>query len=120
METNRSEQLEALQVMLDYLPKLSNGMKTVATELAGTSLPDTDTYLSKIIEGLNWVIQIVNLTLPVINENSTVIDKNTINDSIVRFSTAYTNKDNTELANLLNGELLNLVTTLETEVAKLL
>lgn len=42
MQDIRNEQLEALSVMVDYIPKLKKGMTGVAAELSGERLADTD------------------------------------------------------------------------------
>lgn len=113
MEDLRKEQLEALQVMLDYIPKLRKGMETVAKELSGERLADTYEYLKKVIEGLNWVIEVYNGTHSLFNSESHILEKDTINKASMEFSTAYKNNDALTEAKLLQGDLLSFVSEFE-------
>lgn len=120
MEDIRNEQIEALRVMVEYIPKLKKGMTTVAAELSGERLPDTDEYLVKVIEGLNWVIEVLNGTLSLINEKETRLDKGKINESAIAFSSAYKAKDDAEMALLLNTELTDFVNSFEQTAQELI
>lgn len=120
MEDIRNEQIEALRVMVEYIPKLKKGMTTVAAELSGERLPDTDVYLVKVIEGLNWVIEVLNGTLSLINEKETRLDKGKINESAIAFSSAYKAKDDAEMALLLNTELADFVNSFEQTAQELI
>lgn len=113
MEDIRNEQIEALRVMVDYIPKLKKGMTTVSAELSGERLSDTDDYLAKVIEGLNWVIEVLNGTLSLINEKEVRLDKEQINESAVAFSAAYTAKDDAKMASLLTTDLAEFVDRFE-------
>ena len=117
MEDLRKEQLEALQAMLDYIPKLRNGMETVAKELSGERLADTNEYLKKVIDGLNWVIEIYNGTSSLINEKENNLDKAAVNKACIDFGEAYKNGDSATQAELLTGALMSFICNLET-VAK--
>lgn len=113
MEDLRSEQLEALKVMLDYIPKLKKGMENVAKELNGERLADTDAYLSKVIEGLNWVIKVYNGTSSIISEKPNNLDKSAINQASLAFSNAFNAKDDAKLSELLIGPLMTFLNDLE-------
>ena len=61
MDNNiKDDQIEALETLADYIPKLIGGIDTVKAELRGERKPDTDEYLKMIIDGINWVLGIVN------------------------------------------------------------
>ena len=113
MEDLRKEQLEALQAMLDYIPKLRKGMETVANELKGERLADTDEYLKKVIDGLNWVIEIYNGTSTLLNEKANKLNKEEVNKACNDFSSAYKNGNLTVQAELLTGSLMAFVNELE-------
>lgn len=113
MEDLRKEQLEALQVMLDYIPKLRKGMETVTKELSGERLADTDEYLKKVIEGLNWVIEVYNGVRSLLDEKANNLDKDVINTACNNFSTAYKNKDCAAQAELLTGSLMTFINEFE-------
>ena len=120
MENIRAEQIEALEVMIDYLPKLKNAMNNVAGELTGTSYPDTAEYLRKTIDGLNWVIGIFNGTRELINEKEVKLDKEVVNKDILAFGEAYKSKDNSAVASFLTGALMNFVNSLETAAKEII
>ena len=65
---NLKEQLEALEMAYEYIKKLEIGIVTVVPEIRTIKKDDTDEYLQKIIEGINWVIQVVNGTMDLLNE----------------------------------------------------
>ena len=117
MEDLRKEQLEALKAMLDYIPKLRKGMETVAKELSGERLADTNEYLKKVIEGLNWVIEVYNGTSSLINEKANNLDKDAVNKACIDFGEAYKNGNSAAQAELLTGSLMSFINNLET-VAK--
>lgn len=113
MEDLRKEQLEALHVMIEYIPKLRKGMENVAKELSGKRLSDTNEYLTKVINGLNWVIEVYNRTSSLLNEKANNLDKETINKACVDFSAAYKNNDFGTQAVLLTGALMQFVNEFE-------
>lgn len=116
MESNRQEQIEALQAMAEYLPKLKKGMTTVADELKNGRLADTDEYLKSVINGLNWVISITNSTINLLNEKEPAIDKDKINKVSISFSEAYKKKDYGAQSDILTGDLMNFILSLEVAV----
>lgn len=113
MEDLRKQQLEALQAMLDYIPKLRKGMETVAKELSGERLADTNEYLKKVIEGLNWVIEVYNGTSSLISEKENNLDKAAVNKACINFSDAYKNGDSATQVTLLTGALAAFITDFE-------
>lgn len=106
MEDNRAEQIEALQAMLEYNPKLLRAMKAVAEELAGSRQPDTDEYLLAVIKGMNWEIAVFNGTMEVLKEQDTVIDKDEANKAFVAFSDLYKDKKDKEMAECLQQKII--------------
>lgn len=117
MEDLRAQQKEALQVLAEYSPKLIRAMKAVVEELRGNRQPDTDEYLLSIVKGMNWEIEIFNLTKDYINESEERMDKEAFNQVILQFNDAYTGKDDLKMAELLEGEALAVFEKLE-EIAK--
>lgn len=117
MEDNRAEQIEALEVLSEYSPKLIRGMKAVAGELAGSRQPDTDEYLLSVINGMNWEIEVLNGTLSLINEKSEQIVKEDANQLFVGFSSLYQNKDDAGMAAAFERDIIPFFEKLE-EIAK--
>ncbi|MGN0342153.1 MAG: molecular chaperone [Roseburia sp.] len=113
MEDLRAQKKEALQALTEYSPKLIRAMKLVVEELKGNRQPDTDEYLRSIVNGMNWEIEIFNLTRDYINESVVRLDKDDFNRIILQFNDAYTGKDDLKMAALLEGEVLEVFEKLE-------
>ncbi len=89
------QQIEALEVYLEYNKKLMNSIHMLLLELRENRKDDTDEFQKKIIEGLNWEIQILNGTLSLINQKEERISKNEVNHQILKLEEALkTNEDN--------------------------
>ena len=74
MEDNRKEQIEALEVLLEFNERLVKNMNIIVKELSGKRLDDTDKFLKSIVDAINWEIQVVNGTLEVINDGEERLD----------------------------------------------
>lgn len=99
-------QIEALQTANEYLTKLIPSMEEVIGELKSEPKEDTADYLYQIIDGLNWVIEIFNGTISLINEKSTVMDKEKINQEVLRLSDAMVSKNFEQAATVLDSGIL--------------
>jgi uncharacterized protein YicC (UPF0701 family) len=101
MIENRSEQVEALEVMKEYNLKLVKALKEMADELKGARKEDTDDYLDHIFKGVNWELQVINGTLELLNEKKSQISKDTLNKMVEEINDAYTNKDDEKIVSIL-------------------
>ena len=117
MDDYRQQQVEALQVAHEYSVKIINGISNVITELRGGRLLDTDEYLKEIVNGINWLIEVTNRTLDVINENEVLIDKERVNVAINELGAALSKKDDEQIASTLETGVLEFLKTLETATA---
>lgn len=109
MEELRTQQIEALQDALEYCAKLKNGIKNVTGELKGDRLIDTDEYLKEVLDGLNWLIQVVNATLDLINKDDIQIEKEVVNETVNSLSIALKEKDDAAVADLLEGGIMTFI-----------
>lgn len=119
-DTNMSlkeQQVEALQVLTEYSVKLIKGMNTSAEELSGNRKEDTDEFLRKVLDGVNWELNVLNGCLSLINENEELFDKNKANEVITEFQNAYSSGNDEEIATALTEKLIPLV-ELITEVSQ--
>lgn len=98
MDDMLTQQLEALQVVAPYCAKIENAINNVVGELNGNRLEDTDEYIKSIQNGLNWIIEVYNGTRDLINKDSVVIDKETVNAAIFKMNAANTAKNDAMLA----------------------
>ena len=106
MSDNRKEQVEALQAMLEYNPRLMNAMKSVTAELLEERQPDTDEYLMAVVKGMNWEIEILNGTREVLDEQEITLDRDEINAMFVEFNEAFQQKDDTAMGLLFRDKLI--------------
>lgn len=80
MEDNKKEQVEALEVLLEFNDRLVRNMNIIVKELSGERLDDTDKFLRSIIDAVNWEIQVVNGTMEVLNEGKERVNKEAFNE----------------------------------------
>lgn len=110
MDNNiKDDQIEALETLADYIPKLIGGIDTVKTELRGERKPDTDEYLKMIIDGINWVLGIVNGCMSLFEEYNIAFDKEKANDYSVAFSNAYGTGNDTAIADSMDTDVIPMI-----------
>lgn len=98
MEDNKKEQVEALEVLLEFNDRLVRNMNIIVKELSGERLDDTDKFLRSIIDAVNWEIQVVNGTMEVLNEGKERVNKEAFNEKIVDLSKAIERNDDAKMA----------------------
>ena len=98
MEDNRKEQIEALEVLLEFNERLVKNMNIIVKELSGKRLDDTDKFLKSIVDAINWEIQVVNGTLEVINDGEERLDKEAFNKAVSALAEAIKAKDDAAMA----------------------
>lgn len=105
----RADQIEALETLVNYTPKLNKGIETVIEELSGNSKDDTHEYLRVIIDGINWVLGIINGCLDLVAECNVAFDKDAANIKSKNFSDAYLTKEDAKTAESLRDDVLPLI-----------
>ncbi len=120
MEQLREEQKEALQVGQEYLIKLIAGMEELVPELKGDRKEDTDDFMKQCLEGLNWLIQIYNVTSDYINEGKVRIEKEKVNESIQKFNEAIKSKDDKRIADSIEKNLLGFLHNLSKAIGEVI
>ena len=88
MEENRKEQIEALEVLVDFNERLVKNIRILVKELSGERLDDTDNFIKGIVDAMNWEIQVMNGTMDVLNEGKVRIEKEVFNQHIVAVANA--------------------------------
>ena len=104
--------------MVSYEERLIPGLYAVITELTEERKEDTDEFLVTLINGMNWVFQIVNHTLDLLNEKEADLDKEKINDAITIFTKAKEEKNDEAIANAISEYLIPILQRVQ-ESAKL-
>lgn len=120
MEDNRKEQVEALEALKDYNPKVCKALKEVIPEITGERKDDTQEYLDYIFKGINWELQVVNGTLELLNEKEEQVSKEALNEIVMQINDAYTSKDNEKLVQAMEGSLLPFIENLGGYIEKAL
>jgi hypothetical protein len=118
MDDYRQQQIEALQVAHEYSGKLIKGIENVSGELSGNRLLDTDAYLDEVVNGINWLIEIVNRTTDVINEKTVQIENNEVNEAVKKLADALSKKDDALIADALKNGILDFVKQVEKVTAE--
>ena len=98
MEDSRKEQIEALEVLVEFNERLVKNLKIVVKELSGARLEDTDNFIKGIIDAMNWEIQVMNSTMDVLNDGKERINKEAFNRNITAVAEAVKDKDDAKLA----------------------
>lgn len=114
MDNNlNAEQIEALEVYIEYNKKLMNSINMLLLELREQRKDDTDEFQKKIIEGLNWEIQILNGTLSLINQKEERINKNEVNQQVLKLGEALKTGEDKEIADSFEKDILPEFTKVE-------
>ncbi len=120
MEDNRKEQVEALEALKDYNPKICKALKEIVPELKGEKKVDTQEYADHIFKGVNWEFQVINGTMELLNEKEEQVSKDALNEIVSHVNTAYTSKDEQKLAEVIEKEMLPFVENLKGFIDKAL
>lgn len=105
MDELRAQQIEALQMAKPYCEKIAAALERIIREYTQEKLPDTEEYLTHILNGLNWIFEVYNGTCSLINEGSIVVDKDDVNESVIAFNKANEASDDIAKAEALKGIL---------------
>ena len=98
MENQRREQLEALEIFVEYNERVLKNIHILVKELSGQRLYDTDKFLTDIINAINWEVEVVNLTMDILNEGKVRVVKEEMNEKIVALANALKEKDDVKIA----------------------
>ena len=107
MEDIRVQQIEALEIGIEYVQKLIPATKEILPELRGEEKEDTMDFLNQIIDGINFVIEIVNATLPLINEKEEILSKDGIEEQVQLLNAGLQARDYSKVADALETGILS-------------
>lgn len=106
MEDIRAQQIEALETGIAYVQKLIPATREILPELRGEEKEDTTDFLNQILDGVNFLIEIVNATLCLINEKEMILNKDGIEEKVQQLNNALQEKDNVKVAAALEEGML--------------
>lgn len=118
MDEILKQQMEALQVMEEYLGKLIPGMETLSGELKGSRKEDTDDFLKQCIDGMNWVVEIYNRTRQLLADSGVTVDKETANKAISALSEALKEKQDAAIADSIDTGVIPFLLQLKKAAAE--
>lgn len=98
MEDVRKEQVEALEVLIEFNQRLLKNMRILVKELSGARLEDTDALLKSVVDAMNWEIQVMNGTMDLLNEGTQRLDKEEFNSKIIAVGEAIASKEDAKMA----------------------
>lgn len=119
MDEIRKQQLEALETMYGYNKKLKPAVSQLVKELREERKEDTKEFLDMVCKGINWVIQVTNKTMNLLNEKEVVVEKEVVNDYVLNINSAYAKQDDLELAEILENNMLPFLESLDGAVMEL-
>lgn len=105
METSQLKE-ETIFSLKDYLYKLENGINNCINFLRESNETEGLKYMSYIIEGLNWCIEVINLTA---DSNLNNIELEGIEELLQEIIDAMENKDYMLLADIFEYEVNPLI-----------
>lgn len=106
MEDIRAQQLEALEMGIQYVQRLIPATREILPELRGEEKEDTAEFLDQILAGINFLIEIVNGTISLINEKEIILNKDGIEEKVQQLNVALQEKDNPKVAVALEEGML--------------
>ena len=86
MEDLRQQQIEVLGEAVSYAEKMIGALEKVSEELLGEKLPETDSAVDVIVEGLNWLLEVYNGTRSLINPDKSQIDEEIASSAVEKLS----------------------------------
>ncbi len=105
MEDNRKEQIEALEVLVDFNGRIIKNVKILIKELSGARLDDTNKFIKSIIDAMNWEIEVMNGTMSLLNEGKERIHKDDFNKAVTAVAQAVNSKDDAKMAEAFTNVL---------------
>lgn len=103
MDKLREQQMEALQTAGPYCDKIAVALDEIIEELKTMKRSDTDEYLKRILNGLNWIFEVYNGTQELVAECGVMVDKDAVNQSVSAFNKAGELQDDAAKAEALKG-----------------
>lgn len=98
MKNKMVEQKEALETLIEFNCRLVKNMNIIVKELSGARMDDTSIFLKSIIDAMNWEIEVMNGTMPLLNSGEERIHKDEFNQKVIAFGKALEDEDDEKMA----------------------
>ena len=106
MDELKKMQMEVLKEGADYSLRLVPAIREILPELRGEAREDTEDFKNQIFEGINYIVEIVNGTLPFINEKEIILNRDGIEEVMQRLIESVDGKDDEKVADALEEGIL--------------
>ena len=118
MEDLRTQQKEALITVQDYIQRLKKAIPNACSELRGEMLDDTEEYVHTILNGVNYTIEVLRLTLDYINADELILDKEEINALITDFMEIYRVGPKERIADAFEKDILTYLDKFDAAISR--
>lgn len=102
----REQQMDLLESVVEYAPKAIGELKKLSVEFYGLKQDDSDEYLDFVLENSNWLIQALNATMPLLNEEKQRIDKERAERAVLELNEALSSQVDARIADALDKGLI--------------
>ena len=102
----REQQMDLLESVVEYAPKAIGELKKLSVEFYGLKQDDSDEYLDFVLENNNWLIQALNATMPLLNEERQRIDKERADRAVLELHEALSSQVDARIADALDKGLI--------------
>lgn len=109
MDDVKRMQYDALKDGADYAMRLVPAIREILPELRGEKQDDTEDFKNQIFEGINYIVEIVNGTLSLINEKEVILNREGIEEKMQQLISSVDKKDDVEIAKALEEGILPFV-----------
>ena len=109
MDEIKVQQYEALQDGADYALRLVPAIREILPALRGDEKDDTQDFKNQIFEGINYLVEVVNGTLPLINEKEVILNRDGIEEKMQQLINSVDSKDDAAVADALEQGILPFV-----------
>ena len=102
----REQLMDLLESVVEYAPKAIGELKKLSVEFYGLKQDDSDEYLDFVLENSNWLIQALNATMPLLNEERQRIDKERAERAVLELNEALSSQVDARIADALDKGLI--------------
>ena len=106
MEQREQLQRDVLEELISYSEKLIPAVHAVIEELKENEQADTNEFLSEVITGINWEIEVYNQCASLINSKRSYIDKKSMITAVSNLGRVLKSGDNQQIATCLEVDFL--------------
>jgi len=88
MSKEQLEMVEALETASPLMARMISAIKGIIREYEGNKAADTDDYMHKLLQGLEWIFSIYRGTKSMVNPDGSVIDQEAVNNAVLKLNAA--------------------------------